>query len=163
MGLRAESADSEPEWQTALHTLRLALSTTQEIYDLRALVDKFFKASQDEVEACIQIFLDISDVSDPRVSSKLEERWRLLFKELYQTARKELPKVYGRLAEKDLDPDTIIARLKPIERNSVPALTSFNHFLKAPTPGRLNVAIEKLGVLSGAIGGWKPRMPGGSS
>jgi hypothetical protein len=163
MGLRAESADSEPEWETALRTLRLALSTTQQIYDLRALVDKFFKASLDEVEVCIQIFLDINDVSDPRVSPELEERWRILFKELYQTARKELPRAYSKLAEKDLDPDTIITRLKPIEKNSIPALTSFNHFLKAPTPGRLNVAIEKLGALSSAIGGWKPRMPGDNS
>ena len=92
MGLRAESADSEPEWQTALRTLRLALSTTQQIHDLRVLVDKFFKASQDEVEACIHIFLDINDVSDPSVSSKLVERWRMLFKELYQTARNRASK-----------------------------------------------------------------------
>jgi hypothetical protein len=163
MGSHAESADSEPEWQTGLHKLRLALSTPPQIYDLRALVDSFFRASQDEVEVCIQTFLDINDMSDPHVSPELVKRWRILFKELYQAARKELPKARSSLADKDLGLDTIIATLKSIEKSSVPALTSFNRFLEAPTPGRLNVAIEKLGALSSAIGGWRSRMPGDNS
>src|SRR5712671_8216286 len=112
MGQHAEPANSEPEWQTVLRTLRSTLALTQQIYDLRSLVDSFFRASQDEVEACIQIFLDIDDVSDPRVSTNLVERWRALFKELYQTTRKELPKARGGLVEKDLDSDTILAILK---------------------------------------------------
>jgi hypothetical protein len=153
MGLRAEPADSEPEWQTALSKLR----SVQQMHDLRVLVDLLFRASQEEVEACIHTFLDINDVSDPSVNSNLVKRWRMLFKELYQATRIDLPQVRGRIADKDLDLDTIIVTLKSIEKSSVPALISLNSFLKAPTPGRLNTLIEKLAALSSAIGGWKPR------
>lgn len=146
----------DPDWKVALRAVRLALSLPQAVPSLGDPVNWLFGAAQHEVEVCIETLLDIEDVTNDNIASELADRWRELFKEIHQLARKDLPRVCDRITG-DSHLDATLRQLKAIEKASLPAVTFLNKFLASPTTARQNVAITKAEDLSRALAGWNSK------
>lgn len=146
----------DPDWKVALRAVHLALSLPQAVPNLGDLVNWLFGAAQHEVEVCIATLLDIEDVTNDNIASELADRWRELFKEIHQLARRDLPRVCDRIVDGN-HLDAALIQLRTIGQASLPALTFLNGFLASPTTARQNVAITKAEELSRALAGWNSK------